>query len=293
MIQLSGIYIYPVKSCRGIALQSAEVDALGLVGDRRFLVVDETGRFLTQRSHPRMALIDTALTADSLTLSAAGHGSISVIRSPLTAHRSLAVSIWKSENLLADDCGDRAAGWLSDFLKTKCRLARIGGKFHRPVLKKAARAGDVVNFADAVPFLLLSEASLNDLNDRLAEKGEDALPMDRFRPNLVVSGCAPYEEDSWAGFRLGPVAFRNAGPCARCIVTTTDQRTAERGKEPLRLFASYRRDSVEPTNVNFGANLIHETLTGTLRIGDPLQPLSEGLYAPRTSRLAPTKFPLA
>ncbi len=270
MLRLSGIFIYPVKSCRGLALSAAEVDALGIVGDRRFLVVDESGRFLTQRSHPRMALIETAHSAGTLTLAASGHGSVPVPLSPITAPRLLSVSVWKSENLLADDCGDEAAGWLSSFLNANCRLVRIGEKFHRPVLKKTARADDLVHFGDAAPFLAISEASLADLNDRLFARGEDALPMNRFRPNLVVTGCAPYEEDRWTRLQIGPLAFRNAGPCARCIVTTTDQLTARRGKEPLRTFATYRRDKTDPTNVNFGVNLIHDTHIGTLRVGDPV-----------------------
>lgn len=268
MLRLSGIFIYPVKSCRGFALPTAEVDALGFAGDRRFLIVDESGRFLTQRSHPRMALIETALTPGTLTLAASGHGSVSVPLQSPAAPRPLSVTIWKSENLIADDCGDAAAAWLGGFLGGRCRLARIGGKYRRPVLKKAARPGDLLHFADAVPFLAISEASLADLNDRLLARGEDALPMDRFRPNLVVTGCAPYEEDGWARLRIGPLVFRNAGPCARCIVTTTDQLTARRGKEPLRTFATYRRDKSDPANVNFGVNLIHEVHTGTLRVGD-------------------------
>lgn len=273
MLRLSGIFIYPVKSCRGFALPAAEVDALGFVHDRRFLVVDETGRFLTQRSHPRMALVDTALTPGTLTLAASGHGSVSVPLQPPVTPPPLTVSVWKSENLVADDCGDEAAGWLGSFLGTRCRLARIGQKFRRPVLKKAARPGDLVHFADAVPFLLLSQASLDDLNDRLAAQGEDAVPMNRFRPNLVVTGCAPYAEDAWPRLRVGPLAFRNAGPCSRCIVTTTDQETGRRGKEPLRTFATYRRDPDQPTDVNFGANLIHETHAGRVSVGDAVEVL--------------------
>jgi len=270
MIHLSGIFIYPVKSCRGISLQAAEVDALGFVGDRRFLVVDESGRFLTQRSHPRMALIETGLASDILTLTAAGHGFISVPVTSTTSTRTLAVSVWKSENLLADDCGDAVAAWLGSFLSTRCRLVRIGEKFRRPVLKAAARSGDVVNFADAVPFLAISQASLDDLNDRLVAKGEDSLPMDRFRPNLVITGPTPYAEDDWPRLRIGPLTFRNAGPCSRCIVTTTDQLTAQRGKEPLRTFASYRRGKDKSTDVYFGANLIHETISGRITVGDPV-----------------------
>lgn len=274
---LSGLFLYPVKSLGGCTLASAEVDALGLVGDRRFLVVDETGRFLTQRTLPRMALVATALDATHLTLSippgahssGAPSSSIRIARASDPAASLRTVSVWKSENLLAEDCGDAASTFLSDFLSTRCRLVRIGAAFTRPILKTTAHPGDIVTFADAYPFIVISEASLSDLNDRLAERGEDALPMNRFRPNLVVAGCSAFAEDTWTRFRIGTVIFRGASPCARCIVTTTDQVTGTRtGPEPLRTLAGYRRAAANPTDVNFGQNLIHETKTGTLRVGD-------------------------
>lgn len=268
MPRLAGLFLYPVKSCRGVAVPAAAVDALGLVGDRRFLVVDETGRFLTQRSHPRLALVVPTLTPDALHLTAAGHGTIQVPRAAAGPAPTLAVTVWRSEQLQAEDCGDEAARWFGDFLGLRCRLARIGRDFHRPVLKAAARPGDVVNFADAVPFLALGEASLADLNDRLVAQGEEPVPMDRFRPNLVLAGSPPYAEDTWTRCRIGDLTFRHAGPCARCVVTTTDQLTAARGKEPLRTLATYRRDPDDPTDVNFGVNLIHESRAGTLRVGD-------------------------
>jgi len=271
MTRLAALYVYPVKSLGGVQVESAAVDALGLVGDRRFLVVDETGRFLTQRTLPRMALIRTALTADTLQLTQEGRGGVAVPLAPDPAAPLRTVSVWKSEGLQAEDAGDAAAAWLSDGLATRCRLVRIGRAFQRPILKASAAAGDTVSFADAYPFLILSEASLADLNDRLIERDEEPLPMNRFRPNFVVSGCAPYEEDTWPRFRIGEVTFRAGGPCARCVMTTTDQETAERGKEPLRTLATYRRDAEDPTDVNFGQNLIHETKSGVLRVGDAVQ----------------------
>ena len=277
-MHLSGLFIYPVKSLRGCAVASAEVDLLGLLGDRRFLVVDETGLFLTQRTLPRMAQISTALSADTLTLSADSHGAISVPSHSAIGNQHsanpIAVTVWRSVNLRAEDCGDATAAWLSDFLGTRCRLVRIGEKFHRPVLKPAARPGDIFNFADAVPFLVISEASLADLNDRLAARGEDALPMNRFRPNLVVAGApAAFAEDTWPRVRVGEIILRSAGPSARCAITTTDQLTAERGLEPLRTLATYRRSPNDPTDVIFGQNFIHETRSGTLRLGDPVEVL--------------------
>ncbi len=271
-MHLSGLFIYPVKSLRGCALPSASVDDLGLVGDRRFLVIEPGGRFLTQRTLPRMALIDTALSADALTLSASGAAAISVPRASDPVAPLRTVSVWKSEGLLAEDCGDAAAAWLSDFLASPCRLVRAGAAFRRPVNKPGrALPDDVTSFADAQPFLVISQASLDDLNDRLVARGEEALPMNRFRPNLVISGATPFAEDTWPRFRLGDIVFRAGGPCARCIVTTTDQLTAERGKEPLRTLATYRRDPEDSSDINFGQNLYHETKRGTLHVGDRVE----------------------
>jgi len=128
----------------------------------------------------------------------------------------------------------------------------------------------VTGFGDSCPFLVVSEASLADLNDRLQREGHAALPMDRFRANLVVAGCGPHAEDTWKRFRIGDVVFRSAGPCARCVVTTTDQATGDRGVEPLRTLATYRRDPAKHSNVNFGHNLVNESKAGRLRVGDPV-----------------------
>jgi uncharacterized protein YcbX len=273
-MHLTGLFLYPVKSLRGCAVEGAEIDLLGIVGDRRFLVVEESGRFLTQRTVPRMAQVSTALVGDQLVLSAKGAGSVHVSRLSDPSAPLRTVSVWKSEGLQAEDCGDGVAAWLSDFLQVKCRLVRAGHAFNRPSLKSAARPGDLIAFSDAVPFLIVSEASLADLNDRLAAQGEEALPMDRFRPNLVVTGCAAYAEDTWPRLRIGSMIFRPAGPCARCPITTTDQLTGERAKEPLRTLATYRRNPKEPTNVDFGQNLIHETKSGRVRVGDPVEVLA-------------------
>ncbi len=269
--RLSGLFIYPVKSLRGCAVTSVEIDPLGPVDDRRFLVIDPTGRFVTQRTLPRMALIETAVGNGILRLSSAGAGSIEV---PLRAAPGSAmlrtVSVWKSEGLQAEDCGDAVATWLAGFLGLACRLVRIGRDYNRPILKASARPGDVVSFADAFPFMGISEASLADLNTRLASGGERPVPMDRFRPSLVFAGCGAHAEDTWTRFRIGEVTFRAGGPCARCVITTTDQQTAERSPEPLRLLATYRRDPTDNTRINFGQNFIHENKTGRIALGDPV-----------------------
>lgn len=272
MPHISGLYYYPVKSLRGCAVSTLEVDLLGPVGDRRFLVIDPSGKFMTQRTHPRMARIATALDAATLTLSADGAGAIAVPRTSAPAAPLRTVRVWKSEGLQAEDCGDEAAAWLGAFLGAECRLVRIGEKFLRPVKPAKARPGDVVSFADGYPFLVISEASLAALNERIQENGGKPVPMDRFRPNLVVAGAAPFAEDQWLRFRIGEVVFRHAGLCSRCIVTTTDQQTGERcGPEPLRTLAQFRRDAANPSDVNFGVNLIHETKSGTLRLGDTVE----------------------
>jgi uncharacterized protein YcbX len=267
-MHVSALHIYPVKSCRGLSVLSAEVDDYGFVGDRRFMVVTETeGLFLTQRTHPRMALIETSLTSTALLLSSPGRGSVTVPLNASAGQRR--VMVWNS-TVNADDCGDEPAEWLDNFLGLPLRLVRMGGTYQRPNLKRAARAGDVVSLADSCPFLVISEASLADLNSRLAVP----LPMNRFRPNFVVADSTPYGEDAWTKIRIGGVVFRSAGPGARCPITTTDQETAVRGKEPLRTLATYRRDPVDTTNVNFGTNLIHETKRGTLRVGDRVETLA-------------------
>jgi uncharacterized protein YcbX len=282
-MHLSGLFLYPVKSFRGCAVTAADVDALGLVGDRRFLVVDENGAHLTQRPLPRMALISTELTSTALRLRADGVGEISVPLRALAPATLRTVSIWRSHGLLAEDCGRDVSAWLSAFLGVTCHLVRIGEKFRRPVLDRPAFAAtaatapvddgrlvsaDLFNFADGYPFLVVSEASLAHLNDRLVALGEEPVPMDRFRPTLVVSGCPAFAEDTWSRLRIGAITFRSGGPCARCIVTTTDQFSGERGHEPLRTLATYRRDPADPSRINFALNLTHETKSGTLRVGD-------------------------
>ena len=294
MPRVTGLFIYPVKSLRGCTVHSVELDPFGFVGDRRFLIVDSAGKFLTQRTVPRMALIDARLSSGALTLSADGAGSISVPAASDPAAPLRIVSVWKSEGLQTEDCGTAASTWLSAFLGCPCHLVRIGERYSRANLKAAARPGDSVSFADACPFLMISEASLADLNDRIQENQGEPVPMNRFRPNLVVGGCAAFAEDTWTRFCIGPAAtggtapsprsfraeggaapddgiiFRSAGKSDRCIVTTTDQLTGERGKEPLKTMATFRRGSADSTAVFFGVNLIHETKSGTIRMGDGL-----------------------
>ncbi len=261
---VSGIYIYPVKSCRGIELASASLDAGGLMYDRTWLVVDENGRFLTQRQLPRMAVIETALEAESLCLSAPD---LPELRLPLTglAGTEREVVVWR-DRCRAVDQGTEAAAWFSRCLGLGCRLVRIGAAYTRPVDPTYAPQPAQVSFADGYPLLVISEASLADLNTRLAEP----LPMDRFRPNLVVSGCEAYAEDGWQTVQVGTVTFHGVKLCQRCAITTVDQATGNPGKEPLITLAGYRR--VRGGGVVFGQNLIHANLGG-VQVGDAMSVL--------------------
>jgi uncharacterized protein YcbX len=256
-MHISGLYHYPIKSCQGIALERAEVDARGIVDDRRLMLVDPAGRFLTQREHPRMALIAARVDGPLLSVSAPGMDSLALDRTADGPRRE--VSIWR-DRCQAVDLGAEAAGWLSEFLATPCQLVRIAEDELRVVDQAyAPRPADQVGFADGFPFLVIAQASLDDLNARL----ETPLPMDRFRPNIVVAGCAPYAEDGWEQIRIGEITLALVKPCARCAITTTDQRTAERGKEPLRTLATYRAVGGK---VMFGQNAIHDR-AGAIRIG--------------------------
>jgi hypothetical protein len=279
-MHLSGLFLYPVKGLRGFSANEARVDALGLVGDRRFLIVNDSGEFLTQRTLPRMAQIATELTATDLILRAERAGAISVPLRAAAPAPLRTVWIWRSKDLRAEDCGREVSVWLSGFLGTACHLVRIGEQFRRPVLeRRAPRLGesliegrvltnDLFNFADGFPFLAIGEASLSHLNDRLVAVGAEPVPMNRFRPNFVVAGSAAFAEDAWPRVRIGPIVFRSGGPCARCVVITTDQFSGERDVEPLRTLATYRRDAEDSTRINFGLNLTHETKSGTVRLGD-------------------------
>lgn len=264
-MRVSELNCYPVKGCRGTALLEARVGARGIVGDRTFMLVDDDGCFITQRSYPRMALIEPRLTDDSLSLSAPDMDALSI---PVLRHgERRQVVVWR-DGCEAIDQGDAAAEWASSFLGTSCRLVRMADDFVRRVDPEyAVTDRDQVGFADGYPFLLTTEESLADLNARMAAP----LPMNRFRPSIVVVGSEPYAEDGWHRIRIGAIVFSVVKPCARCEVTTTDQSTAERGREPLRTLATYRR--VQGKGVMFGQNLIHDS-TGVIRVGDAVELLA-------------------
>lgn len=270
-MRLTGLYVYPVKSARGVALTEAEVVATGLRHDRRWMVVDDAGRFVTQREEPRLALLHTALTPDALVLAAAGHGEARVPLADDPGAPDARVTVW-GDTVAAAVAGREASELVSDLLGARRRLVRFRDAARRDVPREPARVpptpppfGARVLFADAYPFLLLSQAAVDLLNAKLAERGEPPVGVERFRPNLVVSGCEPHAEDGWESLTVGDVAFTVAKPCTRCAVPTVDPATAAVGREPLRTLARYRRDA--RGRVTFGQNLLHHDV-GRLALGD-------------------------
>ncbi|MBT0963372.1 MOSC domain-containing protein [Denitromonas iodatirespirans] len=254
---LEALYRYPVKSLAGESFGALEVDARGFRHDRHWMVVDPAGRFMTQREQARMALIGTHVTAQGeLQLSAPGMPALSL---PVRRDGGrIAVDVW-GDTVDAVPTDPAADAWLSAFLDTPCRLVHMADDGVRPVDPDFAGPQDQVGFADGFPFLLISQASLDDLNSRL----DETLSMRRFRPNLVVAGCPPYAEDTWRVIRIGDIRFRVVKPCARCAIPTVDPDTGKRGKEPLRTLASFRRRGRE---VMFGQNLAHDG-RGRLEVG--------------------------
>ena len=262
-LTISEIMIFPIKSLRGSALDEAVVEPRGLHFDRRWLVVDANNRFVTQRTRPRMALIAVTVQDGGLTLVAPGMPPLHVPAGATGIERR--VTIWR-DTVLARDVGDPAALWLSTALDLSCRLVQMPESTERAVNPAYGMPGDIVSFADGYPFMLISQASLDDLNARLPLP----LPVRRFRPNLVVAGATPFAEDTWKRVRIGNVVFRVVKPCERCIIPTVDPEAGIfAGKEPLRTLATYRKVG---SKVLFGQHLIAEGM-GVLRVGDSVQRL--------------------
>ena len=247
-LKLSEIWRFPVKSLRGQRFTQSRIDSRGFQYDRHWMVVGATGKFLTQRQYERMALVDTSVTNGKLQLRCVGMPPLDV--DDTAPAESLVVQVWsdRCEALAVDP---RADEWLSTLVGEACRLVVFPGHTVRLVDPEYGRRGDQVGFADGFPFLLIGQASLDDLNARLA----DPVPIVRFRPNLVVTGAAPYAEDRWRRIRIGDVTFRVVKPCSRCVIPTIDPLSAQRSREPLKTLATYRR---RDNKIYFGQNLVHD-----------------------------------
>ena len=266
---LSEINIYPIKSLAGISLNEAKIERRGLEFDRRWMLIDENNKFLTQREFPKMATIKVEILQDNLQVSNNGN----VLSIPFVPQNDATenVKIWKNR-CLAQVYEDVVNQWFKDILQTDCKLAVMPEETQRKVnYFYAVNKDDHVSFADGYPFLLIGENSLNDLNERL----EKSLPMNRFRPNFVVSDSEAFAEDSWKTIKIGASIFHVVKPSARCVITTIEQTTGEKqGVEPLKTLASFRipKRSLKK-KILFGQNLIAEKEGEILKVGDKIEVL--------------------
>lgn len=263
-MHLSEINIYPVKSLAGISLNEAVVEDRGLRFDRRWMLVDEANQFMTQREFPVMARIRVAMNGSHFT-AAIDDKSLDISVKPETDVFAN-VKVWSS-SVNAQIFGKETNGWFSEVLRKNCKLVLMPEETRRTVnpIYAVRRFKDMVSFADGYPFLLIGEGSLADLNSRL----ETPLPMNRFRPNLVVEGSEAFAEDTWKRIMIGETEFHVVKPCERCVITTVDQERGEKvGKEPLKTLATYRNQN---GNVLFGQNLIAEQAGGSIYVGDEIE----------------------
>ncbi len=260
-LTLTHIFIYPIKSLGGISLQSAKVEERGLQYDRRWMLVDKNGMFLTQREHPQMTLLQVNIKNDKLEVShklkTLSGLQLPISDSPTTA--SIMVNIW-NDVVIAKQLNKEIDEWFSDALNLDCHLVFMEYDSDRFTDRKYTPEPKHVSFADAYPFLIIGEESLNELNCRLKEP----LPMNRFRPNFVFSGGEPFIEDTWKDFTIGNLKFRAVKPCSRCVITTINPDTAEKSSEPLETLAKFRKVG---NKVNFGQNVIGYD-EGIVKVGE-------------------------
>ena len=279
--RILSLHIYPIKSCAAIDLAESSIDRAGLAGDRRWMILTAQGQFMTQRQWPAMALIRPAITPDSLELHAPD---MPVLRVPLDGSQLAStvrqVTVWK-DTVPAREESAEAAAWISRVLGLDCVLVKVDAQAQRPAKPEWVErwreshpelaelfVGDhLFGFADGFPLLIANQASLDDLNARLAVQGQAAVPMNRFRPNIVIQGeWEAYDEDHTAMISVGPVRMALVKPCTRCPMPNVDQLTAQRYDEPGRTLATYRQFEI---GVVFGQNAIVDSPVGArLRVGD-------------------------
>ncbi len=266
-MRVKAIHTYPVKGCSALDHDTAAVEPWGLAGDRRWLIADAEGVAITQRQVPALGQLRAVPGPDHLALSDS-LGSFLVpnkaFNSPSTCHVAGVV-------VPAQSAGPEADAWVSKALGVPAQLLWMDDPTKRPADPGISRPGDVVNFADELPLLLANMASLHRLNDWIVEgdcADEGPLPMDRFRPNIVIEGARAFQEDEWVGktIHIGQTAFHVAQGCGRCVVTTTDQATGVKGREPLRALARHRNFD---QRLLFGVHLI-PIGPGAVSVGDPL-----------------------
>lgn len=275
---VSEIYVYPIKSCQGVKLNQAKAMHKGFVWDREMMLVTKSGKFITQRQYPLLAKVRVKIIDETIVLSVEDKSIAPLTLPPTADGEEIEVEIW-GDRTRAIDLGDEAANWFRRVLnlgERECRLVRQSFHDVRPVERKHLIRGDEqVSLADSYPYLLTATASLEELNQRIVEvyqQPKQAVPMNRFRPNIVLSTQKPFIEDSWKLIQIGEVKFDVIKPCSRCIITTIDQQEGEKNqlKEPLRTLGSFRQFSEQ--GVMFGEYMI-PCNTGIVRIGDRLKVL--------------------
>ena len=266
--RISEIWIYPIKSLAGIRLKKTIVKQKGLQYDRRWMLVDNDGRFLTQREHPEMALFNVAITNGHLIVSTQTPVTdevVQFIKLDLNAKVSgnfLKVNIWDDEVEAVEVNPDYSA-WFSRQLNSECRLVFFPEENRRDADPDYARNREQVSLADGYPFLIISQSSLDELNRKLKEP----VSIERFRPNFVFADGLPHEEDSWKNFTIGSVSFKGVKPCSRCALITVNPETGERGTEPLKELSTYRKKN---NKVYFGENLLARS-DGEVNEGDLIE----------------------
>lgn len=260
---IQDIFIYPIKSLGGIRLEKASVEERGFSFDRRWMLVDEDGVFVSQRTFPKLALLQVKLYSKDLSVFPKNEPNHSIlIPFDQESKESVTVVVW-DDTMTAKLVDSSFDHWFSEFLGKKVRLVKMPESTRRLVSPKYAVKGESVSFADGMPYLLIGQESLNDLNQRL----EEPVSMDRFRPNLVFSGGEPFQEDSFKKLKIGTVDFQVVKPCARCVLITVDQGTGIKGKEPLQTLSSYR---TQGNKVLFGQNMV-ALGEGVVKLGDEIR----------------------
>lgn len=262
MLIVSGLYIYPVKSLGGIAVNEATLTDFGFKHDRRWMLVDENNRFITQREVAAMAFLKVSIHTGGLLVQNISKTNTSfIIPFQTDETETIMVTVW-SDRCRAQWVSTEADVWFTEQLGIACRLVYMPDNTRRYVDGRYAHNKEITSFSDGYPLLLIGQASLDDLNSRLSAP----LPMNRFRPNVVFTGGYPFQEDDMKQFSIGNITFFGVKPCARCVVTTIDQQTAEKAKEPLKTLSTYRSRN---NKIYFGQNLLFNG-SGIVRIGDTI-----------------------
>ena len=270
--RISALYVHPVKSCAGERVDALPLDELGAIDDRRFMLVDARGRFVTQREQPSLAMVSAQRVEGGLVLEAPAREALHVA-TPDASTPSRDARVW-ADHVRVRDCGDEAGAWFSAWLDAPVRLVYLPVDAGRQVDTRYASLGARTGLSDGFPLLVATDASLADL----ARRGGTPLAMARFRPNVVIAGSAAWEEDDWRVLRIGDVTLTLVKPCARCSITLVDPETGAPGAEPLRTLAQFRRGAdlgfvgVSASSTYFGWNALHEG-AGPLRVGDPVDVL--------------------